>query len=190
MARFQNVVVTGDDSGVIKVWDMREPLRPVYTFEEQEDYISDFELHPQHNTLLATSADGTLGVYNFQAGKLQALSECQDDELLSLCTLKSGKKTVVGTQEGTLGIFSWADWGDVTDRFPGHPQSIDTMVKIDEDTLCTGSSDGIIRYAIINQELSNLVADSISFCLASCCCCCLQNRTNPTQQTPWRCWRA
>lgn len=27
----------------------------------------------------------------------------------------------------------------------GHPHSVDTLLKIDEDTLLTGSSDGIIR---------------------------------------------
>jgi WD40 repeat protein len=34
---------------------------------------------------------------------------------------------------------------DISDRFPGHPQSIDAILKIDEDTVLTGSSDGLIR---------------------------------------------
>ena len=28
---------------------------------------------------------------------------------------------MVGTQEGVLLIFSWGDWGDHSDRMPGHP---------------------------------------------------------------------
>jgi hypothetical protein len=31
----------------------------------------------------------------------------------------------------------------------GHPSSIDTICKLDEDTICTGSSDGIIRVVSI-----------------------------------------
>ncbi len=51
-----------------------------------------------------------------------------------------------GSQEGILNIFTWGDFGDVSDRFPGHPNSIDTMAFIDDDTIATGSMDGIIRF--------------------------------------------
>lgn len=70
------------------MWDLRTPTAPVFEFEDHEDYISDFELHPDLNTLLSVSADGSLGIYNFAAGKLEAMSECLDDEILSVCTIK------------------------------------------------------------------------------------------------------
>ncbi len=54
---------------------------------------------------------------------------------------------VVGSQEGILNVWSWGDWGDISDRFPGHPQSIDEIIGVDKDTIITGSSDGLIRYA-------------------------------------------
>jgi WD40 repeat protein len=50
-----------------------------------------------------------------------------------------------GTQEGILSLFSKDIWCDVSDRYPGHPQSIDAILKIDEDTVLTGSSDGLVR---------------------------------------------
>lgn len=52
---------------------------------------------------------------------------------------------MVGTQDGVLAIFHWDWWGDLRDRIPGHPASVDTMVKLDEDTVLTGASDGLIR---------------------------------------------
>jgi len=33
----------------------------------------------------------------------------------------------------------------VSDRFLGHTQSVDTMLKLDEETLISGASDGVIR---------------------------------------------
>ncbi len=33
----------------------------------------------------------------------------------------------------------------MSDRFPGHPDSVEAILKIDEDTVLTGSSDGLIR---------------------------------------------
>lgn len=34
----------------------------------------------------------------------------------------------------------WGKWGDSSDRCMGHPESVDALLKVDEDTLCTGSS--------------------------------------------------
>jgi hypothetical protein len=68
-----------------------------------------------------------------------------EDELLSALVVKNETKVVVGSQSGVLFIFNWGEWEEISDRFPGHPHSIDTMVKIDESTIITGSSDGLIR---------------------------------------------
>ena len=55
---------------------------------------------------------------------------------------------VCGTDEGVINIFNWSEWGNISDRFPGHPMSIDTIVPVNDDIICTGASDGRIRYFI------------------------------------------
>jgi|TARA_B110000259_G_scaffold118913_1_gene135226 WD40 repeat protein len=62
-----------------------------------------------------------------------------------VCVLKNGRKAIAGSQTGTLALFDYGNWEEHSDRFPGHPSSIDCIVKVDEDTILTGSSDGIIR---------------------------------------------
>ncbi len=59
--------------------------------------------------------------------------------------MKQGRKVVCGSQEGVLNIFDVNDIQDISDRFPGHPQSVDALIAVDEDMLLTGSSDGVIR---------------------------------------------
>jgi WD40 repeat protein len=66
--------------------------------------------------------------------------------------MKGGRKVICGTQNGVLNVWSWGTWGDISDRFPGHPQSIDALLKIDEDTLLTGSSDGVVRIVQIHPD--------------------------------------
>merc|ERR1711865_687793 len=43
-------------------------------------------------------------------------------------------------------------WGDISDRFPGYPTSVDALLKIDESTVLTGSSDGLIRVVQIHPD--------------------------------------
>mmetsp|Transcript_12031 Transcript_12031/g.28529 ORF Transcript_12031/g.28529 Transcript_12031/m.28529 type:complete len:526 (+) Transcript_12031:55-1632(+) len=172
------LLATGDDYGGLRIWDERicgvdnnsdssgkRPTGCVLEWNQQQDYISGIEYSPHgngkdvdgNNILLATCADGTLGVYDLRMNKgtlsdKSRKSDHLDDELLSLCVLKSGKKVVCGTQTGALSIFSWGTWGDISDRFPGHPSSVETLLKIDENTLLTGSSDGLIRVVQIHPD--------------------------------------
>jgi WD40 repeat protein len=152
-----------------------KPPRPpgcIRSWNEHDDYISAIEISQDENTLLATSADCRLGVYDLRMpGQVVSkdkkpassfrLSDDQEDELLSLQIMKNGKKVVCGTQEGVLSVFSWGTWGDVSDRFPGHPQSVDALLKVDEDTLLTGSSDGRIRVVQIQPDkLLGVIGDN------------------------------
>ncbi len=91
-------------------------------------------------------------------------SDDQEDELLSLCLLKGGKKVVCGTQNGVLNIWSFGTWGDISDRYPGHPQSIDAILKVDEDTILTGSSDGVVRVVQVHPDrLLGILGDHNGF---------------------------
>jgi WD40 repeat protein len=144
-------VFTGDDDGVVKVWDMRKK-GPVFEWKENTEYISGFAHNHTKRILLAPSGDGTLAVFSYRKGKLEALSDNMEDELLNTVIVKNGKKAITGGQTGCLWIWSWGDWGDVTDRFTGHPDSIDKIIKYDEDTILTGSSDGLIRVVTIHPN--------------------------------------
>eukprot|EP01089_Gocevia_fonbrunei_P013969 TRINITY_DN3722_c0_g1_i1.p1 TRINITY_DN3722_c0_g1~~TRINITY_DN3722_c0_g1_i1.p1 ORF type:complete len:361 (-),score=94.50 TRINITY_DN3722_c0_g1_i1:37-1119(-) len=144
-------LITGDDEGAVKVWDLRQQ-KEVFSWHENEDYISGFYVHPSNQTLLATSGDSTLSVFNARKGKLQSRSDYVNDELLSIAVIKDTSRVVCGTQDGILQIWNWGDWDFPTDRIRGHPQSIDTMIKIDEDTICTGSSDGMLRLVAVQPN--------------------------------------
>lgn len=86
-----------------------------------------------------------MSVIDFRRGKLIEVSQDQEDELLCVQVVKGGRKVVVGSQLGVLLLWTWGQWLDTTDRYPGHPESIECMVAIDDDTVITGSADGVIR---------------------------------------------
>ena len=141
----ETVMASGDDEGVIKLWDSRK-ADPMYVLEAHDSYVSDMLYHSAENTLLSVSGDGTLAVTDVRKGKVIAHSEEDaDDELLSVALLKGGKKIACGTTTGVVALWSWGYWNDCSDRFPGHPESVTSLIAWDEDTLISASGDGLIR---------------------------------------------
>eukprot|EP01135_Chromosphaera_perkinsii_P004786 Nk52_evm17s296 gene=Nk52_evmTU17s296 len=102
--------------------------------------------------------------------KVKSQSDNVEDELLSAAIMKNGSKIVVGTQSGVINIYDWDDSGDMSDRFLGHPQSVDTMCVISDELLATGSSDGYIRVvSILPNKLLGLVGHHSDFPLEKIC---------------------
>ncbi len=87
-------VVTGDDEGKIKQWDLRSPPRisVVNEWKEQSDYISDLHVALDGRSLLSTSGDTTLAVFDLRSNKKVRLSDPQEDELLCVKVMKAGRK--------------------------------------------------------------------------------------------------
>lgn len=144
----------GDDDGGLRIFEARQPKATVSWFENN-DFIADLAMGTDGTSLCAASGDGTLAVYDIcKSGEkgLIAMSDFQDDELLSIVVLRRGTKVICGTQSGMLPIFSWGDFGDQKDRIKGHPMSIDAMVKLDEDGIITGSSDGKLRVVSVHSK--------------------------------------
>ncbi|KAG5127177.1 hypothetical protein JHK82_028012 [Glycine max] len=141
----ESTVASGDDEGCIKVWDTRE-RSCCNSFNAHEDYISDMTFVSDAMKLLATSGDGTLSVCNLRRNKVQAQSEFSEDELLSVVLMKNGRKVVCGSQTGVILLYSWGCFKDCSDRFTDlSSNSIDAMLKLDEDRIITGSENGIIN---------------------------------------------
>lgn len=167
-----NMLATGDDDGVVKLWDPRKP-EAIRAYTHHFDFISDFLWLQDKKHLVCTSGDGTLSVLDVRSSKTTpfAQSEDQEDELLSVVTIKGGQKLVVGTQLGVLSIFNRrSGYGDCVDRIPGHPHSVDALCNVPahypgaESTVLTGSSDGLLRAVqILPTKLLGVVADHGDF---------------------------
>lgn len=66
-------------------------------------------------------------------------------DFLSLGIVKNGTKVVVGAGDGSLNIFNVGEYGDISDRFPGHPGSVECIEVTSDDVVCTGCEDGKMR---------------------------------------------
>jgi len=167
-----HLLATGDDDGVIKLWDPRKQ-DAVRQYTQHFDFISDFMWLQDKKQLVATSGDGTLSVMDVRSKKTEpfAHSEDQEDELLSVVPFKGDKKVAVGTQLGIISIFNRnKGWGDCVDRVPGHPNSVDALCTLpstypsSHNTILTGSSDGLLRVIeLLPTRLVGVIADHGDF---------------------------
>ncbi|XP_046550091.1 LOW QUALITY PROTEIN: WD repeat-containing protein 55-like [Haliotis rubra] len=165
----ENFIATGDDDGTIKVWDMRTKTC-TYEVKENDDFISDMIIDDQRKFFLATSGDGTLSAFNIRRKRMDLQSELFDSEFLSLAAMKGEKKVVCGTGEGVLNVFNWGEWGNISDPVPGHPMSVDCMVPITRDVVCTGSIGGIIRAVnILPNRFVGVVGEHENFPVEGLC---------------------
>lgn len=140
----ESTIASGDDEGCIKVWDTRQRSCSS-SFNAHEEYISDITFAADSMKLLATSGDGSLSVCNLRSSKIQTRSEFSEEELLSVVVMKNGRKVICGTQSGTLLLYSWGFFKDCSDRFVDlSPNSIDALLKLDEDRVITGCENGLI----------------------------------------------
>ncbi|KLO12503.1 WD40 repeat-like protein [Schizopora paradoxa] len=169
---FRHMLCTGDDDGVVKLWDTRQQ-DAIISYNHHFDFISDFMWIEGKRHVVATSGDGSLSVMDVRSSKTKpiAQSEDQEDELLSIVPIRDGEKYVVGTQMGILSIFNKAKgWGDCVDRVPGHPHSVDALCTLpssfstSQSTILTGSSDGLLRVVqLFPTKLVGAIADHGEF---------------------------
>jgi len=160
-----NIFVSGDDAGVVKVWDMRVASEdPLHEWDEHEEAVTCFAMNDDQTSLYSTGLDGRLCVYDLRASKYLEKSECQEEDLVSVEVMKYGKKIVCGSQEGAIYIFNKDRYEDCSDRMLGHPASIDGLIKINEDMVFTCCEDGLVRVANIHpNKITSVISDFDNF---------------------------
>lgn len=115
-------------------------------------------------TLLAAIESGCLVTYNIRRRRLETVSEPLGYSARSICSVKDGKKVLLGTDEGVILIYNWNEFGSICDRFPvrtsrtcvdhrsgakffseaGCP-AVEKIVKVTEDVVVVATDDGAIR---------------------------------------------
>lgn len=154
------MLATGDDDGIVKVWDLRWGKRQcVATFEEHADFISGFDYNPDMSLLFATSGDGSLSVYNVRTRKCVDISENKNYDFTAVCEMKNGEYIVTGTSEGTIAIFRFGIWANPVDAIKTTYGSVECMCFLTEDMVAVGFADGRVRtYSISPNRLVTVSA--------------------------------
>lgn len=154
----ENLVATGDDDGLVAIWDMRT-RQPAFVYHEHGDYISQLLYFSDVQELVSSSGDTCLGVYDVRGGKIRDYSEKRKDEILSFAFIQSSgvsstfiPSVLCGTTNGSLPLWKFGSWRRPYDVLEGHPGEVEAVVafhgeesSFNHNIVLTGACDGVIR---------------------------------------------
>ncbi|KAJ8729474.1 hypothetical protein PYW08_001055 [Mythimna loreyi] len=142
----QDKIVTGDDGGTVKLWDMRKP-DPVFSIKIGEEHVSDMITNDAQKYLVCASGDGVLTSIDLKGSKIYTTSEEYDAELTCLGLFRSDTKLLVASSTGKLYLFNWKEFGLHSDEYIGQKHAIQCMIPITQNIVVTSGEDGILRAA-------------------------------------------
>ncbi|XP_050546421.1 WD repeat-containing protein 55 homolog isoform X2 [Daktulosphaira vitifoliae] len=176
-----NTFATGDEDGLINVWDIRtNGCR--FSFKKTEDSIN--SMISLDNQLVSASGDGILTVMDLLTKKMIIQSEPYKSALTSCVTMKRKTKIVCGTGEGSLITFNTGDYSMFNDEFPcvDKGAAVNKLLPVTENIVISALDNGKIRATHLfpnchlgivghHQEMSvDLLDISDSGCLLASSC--------------------
>ncbi|EPY30352.1 WD domain containing protein [Strigomonas culicis] len=155
----ENLIATGDDDGLIAIWDMRA-RRPAFTYHEHGDYVSQLCYFSDVQELVSSSGDTCLIVYDVRGGKVRDFSEKRKDEISCFAFINSSgannstfiPSIVCGTPGGALPLWKYGSWSRPYDTLEYHPKEVDSIISFhgentafNHNIILTGACDGLVR---------------------------------------------
>eukprot|EP00088_Acartia_fossae_P043225 TRINITY_DN4550_c0_g1_i5.p1 TRINITY_DN4550_c0_g1~~TRINITY_DN4550_c0_g1_i5.p1 ORF type:complete len:490 (-),score=137.15 TRINITY_DN4550_c0_g1_i5:1909-3378(-) len=144
LAPLSNGCVSGDEDGTVKFWDFRTKKNTL-TSKRFDEFVSSIYADEEKKVVIATSGEGTIQSWDMRMNKPDIQSEVYDSELNCLSVVREGTKVVVGSGEGIMYIFNQGEYGYHSDQYPGHPDSINSMIGVTDNVVITGCEDGTLR---------------------------------------------
>lgn len=149
------LVATGDDDGLIALWDMREQ-KPVAKYHEHADTVSQMLFFSEVNQIISCSGDTCLGVYDLRLRKIVDYSVKRNDELTCIAFIPETDGIICGTPSGSLPLWKYGSWSRPFDVFESHPRECDTIMTYNDNIVLTGACDGLVRVLQVHPVKRNL----------------------------------
>ena len=138
-------VATGDDEGVVRIWDVRQK-KAIQSYKEHGDYISCFAFAPESGMLYSAGADGCISVVDMKKSKPTGVgvTEGVNDDLVGIATMSNGDFIYAAGSSGTIYEFQSHKLYQPNRCISTLTSNISVMKLVKEGYLTYASDDGVI----------------------------------------------
>ena len=152
-------LVSGDQDGVIRVWDLADK-KELLTLSDAADRIVSLAISPDGRYVASGSRDQKIRVWDLASGDLVKTLESHDFVVADLAFSASGASLVSSSYDESIKTWDWQK-GEVLCTLLGHSGFVYTVDFIgNSDRLISGGYDGTVR-------IWDLSEDNAQTCLAS-----------------------
>ncbi len=106
------VVGYSEDSDVIEIWSIKNPIQPIRLWQVERTDVSDISYSP-NGKYLGILSDSTLNIYNSQNGSTLAVMPFNDEENAKVISWSEGSDFIAVLGDGESLIFSLSDSNDL-----------------------------------------------------------------------------
>jgi WD40 repeat protein/serine/threonine protein kinase len=155
------LALTGDDAGVMYLWNVDEG-RPLRTFEAHNLPVNAVAFSPDGTFALSASDDGTILLWRVATGEKVRTLQGHTDAVNSVAFLPDGKLALSGSTDRTLRLWN-VETGRPIRTLTGHTGAVwRVVVSADGRTALSTSSDTtLMQWDLINsRQLRTLVGHS------------------------------
>ncbi|RKP01920.1 hypothetical protein CXG81DRAFT_18351 [Caulochytrium protostelioides] len=146
----ESLVLTADDAGWVKLWDLRKKAC-VRRWQEHEEYITDMAL-VSDSTWMVTGGDCYLAIYDIRTTTPIDVSDQQGAELNCALMHRDNKHALVGNDEGSLLMFRTDGWGNPVSALTNISSGLDSLTALEDGTIITGGTDGKLHAVSIHPN--------------------------------------
>lgn len=141
-----------------------EDIPVLYTLEQHQDYVYDFAITPDNQTLVSVGGDKAIRIWDLKTGQLKNTLTGHSREIYTVALSPDGKSIYTGSNDNTIRVWN-LETGEMENILNGHKSDVFSIaITQDGKTLVSGSNDSTIKiWDLETEEVKNTLEGHESF---------------------------
>ncbi len=139
----ENILVSGDHSGTVQVWDTVQK-KAILTLASDADRIVNLAISPDGQYVASGSDDRLIRIWNLESGRLIRTLSGHQLAVSDVAFSPDGSSLASSSYDGSIKTWNWAS-ATALCTLTGHDGVVHTVAFANSRTLVSGGADGTLR---------------------------------------------
>jgi serine/threonine protein kinase len=138
------IVASGDDDGLIQVWELQSG-KELHSFRANNQSITSLAFSLQGDRLLSGAFDKKVRLWDWKAGREKVCCDGHDADVKRVVFTPTGRKALSASSDGTVRLWDLTTGKETTRVAEHHAQALSVTVSFDGRRALTAGRDRTIR---------------------------------------------